>query len=288
MAPAPPAPAARRCAARGRRRAAQRRRPATVARRAVRAGEHVQPGQQRPGVAHVAPNRRVGPLARAVPVEPQVQLDEPRRRRRCRCCTAAPACRLRAIRAPTTSWWWKVTPPPGSNRRVRGLPMSCSRAARRSTGSVRSPARACSRSMACSSTTSECSYTSLCRWCSSISNCSAGAPGGRNRRARSRRAARGPRADGARSNLVSSTRGPARPRRSRSARPSPSIAVATGSATVKPSWDTNRAARIIRSGSSANDSCGRRRGAQHAPHAGRPARRARRRGRRTAGSGPSR
>ena len=34
------------------------------------------------------------------------------------------------------------------------------------------------------------------------------------------------------------------------------IAASTSGATVKPSWAANRAARIIRSGSSANDSCG--------------------------------
>ena len=34
------------------------------------------------------------------------------------------------------------------------------------------------------------------------------------------------------------------------------IAASTSGATVKPSWETNRAARIIRSGSSAKDSCG--------------------------------
>ena len=40
--------------------------------------------------------------------------------------------RLRTSFAPTTSWWWKLTPPPSSNRRVAGLPMSCSSAASRS------------------------------------------------------------------------------------------------------------------------------------------------------------
>ena len=43
--------------------------------------------------------------------------------------------RAAASLAPTTSWWWNETPPPGSNRRVLGLPMSCSSAARRSTRS---------------------------------------------------------------------------------------------------------------------------------------------------------
>lgn len=39
--------------------------------------------------------------------------------------------RLVASLAPTTSWWWNDTLPPGSNRLVRGLPMSCNRAASR-------------------------------------------------------------------------------------------------------------------------------------------------------------
>ena len=43
---------------------------------AVGPGEHVQPGQQRPGVPHVAADRGVRPLARAVPVEAQVQRDQ--------------------------------------------------------------------------------------------------------------------------------------------------------------------------------------------------------------------
>ena len=38
--------------------------------------------------------------------------------------------RLRASFAPTTSWWWKWTPP-GPMERVRGLPTSWKRAARR-------------------------------------------------------------------------------------------------------------------------------------------------------------
>ena len=39
--------------------------------------------------------------------------------------------RFRTSFAPTTSWWWNDTLPPGSNRRVAGLPMSCSSAASR-------------------------------------------------------------------------------------------------------------------------------------------------------------
>src|SRR5699024_3581225 len=49
---------------------------ALVAGGAVRPGEPVQPLKQRPGVGDVAPHRGVGPLAVAVPVETQVQLDE--------------------------------------------------------------------------------------------------------------------------------------------------------------------------------------------------------------------
>ena len=55
----------------------QRRRLALVAGRAVRAGQLVQPLQQRAGVPHVAAHGRVGPLAAAVAVEAQVQLDQP-------------------------------------------------------------------------------------------------------------------------------------------------------------------------------------------------------------------
>ena len=49
---------------------------APVAGGAVRAGQLVQPGQQRTGVGDVAAHRRVGPLAPAVPVEAQVQRDQ--------------------------------------------------------------------------------------------------------------------------------------------------------------------------------------------------------------------
>ena len=63
------------------------------------------------------------------------------------------AIRFLVIFAPTTSWWWKETRPSCSKRRVRGLPMSCSSAASRSTRSGPSS----SRSIACSSTISECS-----------------------------------------------------------------------------------------------------------------------------------
>ena len=56
--------------------------PAAAALRALRvvqsdAGQPVQPGQQRPGVGDVAAHGGVGPLPVAVAVEAQVQLDEP-------------------------------------------------------------------------------------------------------------------------------------------------------------------------------------------------------------------
>ena len=51
------------------------RRTGHVAGRAVRAGQLVQPIQQRPGVAHVAADGAVGPAV-AVPVEPEVELDQ--------------------------------------------------------------------------------------------------------------------------------------------------------------------------------------------------------------------
>ena len=56
--------------------AAQRCGLARVAGGAVRARQLVQLGQLVPGVAHVAAHRRVGPLAAAVAVEAQVQLDQ--------------------------------------------------------------------------------------------------------------------------------------------------------------------------------------------------------------------
>ena len=53
---------------------------AHVAGRAVGAGEAVQPRQERAGIRDVAAHGRVGPLALAVAVEAQVQLDQPRDR----------------------------------------------------------------------------------------------------------------------------------------------------------------------------------------------------------------
>ena len=57
------------------------------------------------------------------------------------------------MRAPTTSWWWKLTPP-SVMARVRGLPTSWKRAAKRS-----------SRFFEVLSTTARVwARTSLCRW----------------------------------------------------------------------------------------------------------------------------
>ncbi len=117
-------------------------------------------GEQRAGVADVAAHGGVGPLPVPVAVEAQVQLDQPGH-----LLDGLPveAQRLHPLAAaslaPTTSWWWKLTPPPGSNRRVRGLPMSCSSAARRSTrsGPGTGPSGPSSRAIACSSTVSVCS-----------------------------------------------------------------------------------------------------------------------------------
>ena len=114
------------------------RRLALVAGRAVGAGQLVQPRQQRPGVA-----RRSGA---------RPSRSTRRRRSRGSAGAARPAGRRpstwsleysarpseplgRAWR-PTISWWWKDTRPPASNRRVAGLPMSCSSAASRSTDPV--------------------------------------------------------------------------------------------------------------------------------------------------------
>ena len=135
-------------------RASSRRRPGPAARPwpvpggAVGPGQRVQPGQQRPGVAHVPADRGVGPLAR--------------RRSRGTAGAARPGVDTSAttslreaqrgqplaghLAAPTTSWWWNATLPPGSSDRVLGLPMSCSSAASRSTRSGRRPYR-CSSSI---------------------------------------------------------------------------------------------------------------------------------------------
>ena len=74
------------CSAQPRRSGPRGRRTRAASRAALRllrvvqsgAGEPVQALQQRPGVRDVAADGRVGPRAVAVPVEPQVQLDEPR------------------------------------------------------------------------------------------------------------------------------------------------------------------------------------------------------------------
>ena len=50
---------------------------AHVAGRAVRAGQAMQPGQQRPGVGDVSANRRVRPLPAPIAVEAQMQLNQP-------------------------------------------------------------------------------------------------------------------------------------------------------------------------------------------------------------------
>ena len=91
----------------------------------------------------------------AVPVEAQVQLDQLADRPTTSVLNRSAVSRFRASFAPTTSWWWNETLPPGSNRRVAGLPMSCSSAASRLIRSGRSGSRD-SRSIACSSTVRLC------------------------------------------------------------------------------------------------------------------------------------
>jgi hypothetical protein len=78
-----------------------------------RPGSACAAAEQRPGVADVAAHGRVGPLAVAVAVEAQVQLDEPAPTSSVTSLEKRSACiRLRVSLAPTTSWWWKLTPPP--------------------------------------------------------------------------------------------------------------------------------------------------------------------------------
>ena len=234
----------------------QRRRPPLVAGRAVRAHQLVQPVQQRPGVGHVAADRRVGPLPAAVAVEAQVQHDQPgdvlddvlRVAQR-------PQPGLRVSFAPTTSWWWKDTPPPGSCRRVAGLPMSCSSAASRSTrsGPVRpSPARSPARAR------SACARRRPCAGGARRSPAAAPAAPAARRSARPvSTSSSSPRARLPGERPASTAR---RCTRSAVTRPiCPAIAViasTTSGSTRKPSWATKRAARSIRSGSSPNESSG--------------------------------
>ena len=117
-------------------RAGQPQGPGPVPRRAVSPGQHVQPGEQRPGVPDVPAHGRIRPLALTVTVEPQVQLDQPGNvgttsfGKRSAVSRGGPASR-RPPRA-----WWNSTRPSGSSDRVFGLPMSCSSAASRT---ARSP-----------------------------------------------------------------------------------------------------------------------------------------------------
>ena len=261
--------------------------PALVAGGAVGAGQPVQPVQQRTGVADVAAHRGVGPLARRRTRGSAGAARPAARRRRSASLGNRSACsRLRVILAPTTSWWWKLDAAARLERaRVRGLPMSCSSAASRSTRSgpgigpsgrppARSPARArsaCARRRPCAG---------------GARRSPAAAPAARAARARPGRcrpAAAGPAPGSARIDQLDQLV----PDRS-----AETIADALGHLghrrhaprvpTANPSWATNRAARIIRSGSSANDSSRRARGAQHARPPGRPGRRT---GRRTRGAG---
>ena len=131
---------------------------ALVAGRAVGPGQDVQPLELVAGVADVAAYGRVGPLARAVAVEAQVQLDQlarPRRSRRWRTAAPASAC---------GSAWRR--PRRGGGRspcRRRGTAGSAAcrrRASARRTGTTKSgppPGSRSSRSIACSSTVSVCS-----------------------------------------------------------------------------------------------------------------------------------
>ena len=71
--------------------------------RAVGPRERVQPGEQRPGVAHVAPHRRVGPAALVVSVEPQMEADQGGHVVHHALGKRSWLSRARAIEAPTTS-----------------------------------------------------------------------------------------------------------------------------------------------------------------------------------------
>ena len=170
--------------------------------------------------------------------------------------TAAPSAGPRVSLAPTTSWWWNETPPPGSNRaglrladvvHQRGQPQHEVRAVPgpRARWPARAPS-ACARRRPCAGGARRSPAPARG---SSGSTC-VGQPGVDQQRQP------GPRVR-ARAAAWSARRGPARRTRSRSGRPSPSSPSTTAGSTAKPSWAANRAARIIRSGSSLNESSGR-------------------------------
>ena len=164
--------------------------------------------------------------------------------------------RLRASLAPTTSWWWNVTVPPSTNRRVRGLadvvqqrrqPDDQVGGATRAAPPARWPAPARSAS-------------ARRRPCGGGARRAPGsAPAARAasaRPGRCRPAAAGPRRG---ASLIISLSSSSRTRSAEtiSRRAAISVIAATTSgAAVKPSCATNRAARIIRSGSSLNDCSG--------------------------------
>ena len=148
-----------------------------VAGGAVGTGEDVQPLQLVTGIADVAAHGRIRPLALAVAVEPQVQLDQrsrPPSPPRWRSAAPAAACGPASPR-----------PRRGGGRRPCRRARTCGSAAcrcraaalpSRLTMSGAWP-RARSSSIACSTTVRVCSYTSLWRLCSSRSMRSAGSSG---------------------------------------------------------------------------------------------------------------
>ena len=231
---------------------------ALVARRAVRAGEHVQPVELVAGVAHVAAYGGVGPLPVAVAVEAQVQLDQ---RAHGIDLVVAELQRLhplagqlgadhvvvveghRAVGLEATgAWLADVVHERGeADHEVRG---PADRAAAPSPW----PARArsgCARRRPCGGGA---------RRARAPARAARAAPG---RRGRSRPGGSGRGADGVRTtSLTSSSR--TRSAEMISMRPAISvIACLTSGATSKPSCAANRAARIMRSGSSPNESSGR-------------------------------
>ena len=126
-----------------------------VPRGAVGPGQHVQPGEQRPGVADVPPDRGVGPLAVAIAMEPQVQFHQPGHVlhhviRESQRGQPAPG-HLRAHHLVQV----ERDPPVRQQGRVLGLPMSCSSAASRTVRSPSSPYCG-SRAIACRSTVRLC------------------------------------------------------------------------------------------------------------------------------------
>ena len=260
--------------------------------RAVGPGQRVQPGQQRARVGDVPADRRVGPLAR--------------RRSRGSAGAARPAGRRRrrrpwgsAARSAACGPSWPRPPRGGGTRPgrpaagtgSRGLPMSCSSAASRSTRSWSQAVPVLQRRWPGPARSASAGRRPCAGSARRSPAAAPGSPAAPGRPRRCRPAARSrPRAAGPRRQEQLGQLG-----RIRSAghdgaagRPACVMAASSSGRGVRPSWATNRAARRMRSGSSSKDSSGLAGRPQHPGPAGRPGRRTGRPARSRAAGPPSR